>query len=129
MLMFDTEEGLWNFLGEQWSEPVMVDVGNKDEKKRPTPAIIPVVSGNANYGLCRSLVQMHEGKAIDFRTFSKAKARLDNYLAKVGWNGAYLFGLDLNGAILRADLCRQFAKAAKHDREQETPGHIPVKKK
>jgi hypothetical protein len=119
--MIANEIALWDFLEQCWRNPITVDVGNKDDKKKPTPAIIPVAGGDASYGLCRSLVLLNEAKLIDLRTYLAARSRLDEYLKKAKWTGGYLFPLTSDGASRRAALCRQFSDCVLFEIEAQVP--------
>jgi hypothetical protein len=102
-MQFTTKTDAWNYLANLWEKPKIGMIRGKQ-----TPHITPSRTDGMCFGLCQSLIQIKD--MLTVRIYDRMQRQLNQYLKVQGWNGAYLFDLNLGGAEQRATACRMMAK-------------------
>ena len=98
----ERESDSWSVLAGHWSEP------KHDVFRGFQTPVVCVDEKNPCYGLCMSVKNL--AGQLSPRVYQSMSKRLDKFLRDNKWNGAYLWGLDDDGAAKRHEQCLAFAK-------------------
>lgn len=101
-----TEREGWALGAQLWSQAKMFEGASL---RRPVPHIM-VPGGKEQppcFGLCQFLARLGQCRKIDESVFLKMRRRLDAFLKRRSWNGAYLYPLTAEGAQTRAAACSE----------------------